>query len=539
MQDRFCLISIILNRNWSRSTKSKLIVEVKDISEEKEQVALIKSVLEAAFSGIYALKAVRDVNGEIIDFVYVFANHLIAQQLQMDSEKMAGQSMLQLIPENRSNGFFELFCTVLRTGNTVRDETHFLTSQINAWFDFIIKPNDQDTLVVTLQDITELKKAMLQLEQQKNLVDNILKNSSNGISVTEMIRDNEGRVIDASTIMANEAAVKFSGPPRDIYMNKTATEIDPGILQSGYGQTCLQTLSTGQPSMFQYYLELTGRWLELTISKMDDDHLIHIFTDITTIKNAEQKMSKYVEDLKQSNASLEQFAYAASHDLKEPIRKIQTFSDRLHVLLMDKLSEKEKFYFNRMSIATERMRTLIDDLLIYSHMSTVSDLQETIDLNSLMESVREDLELEIEEKKAKIEVSPLPAVKGNKRQLQQMLQNLLSNALKYHRPQISPHIEIKSRTITAQDTLLSRIGDECKGAYHLIQMIDNGIGFESTYAEHIFSIFTRLHANAEYLGSGIGLSIVKKVIDNHGGTVWAESSPNKGAVFNILLPVSK
>lgn len=509
----------------------------KEISDEKEQVALVKSVLETAFSGIYALKAVRDEKGNIIDFVYVFANQLIAQHLQMDRDQIVGHSMLQLIPENKSNGFFEIFCTVLNNGKTVRDETHFLTSQINAWFNFIIKPIDQNTLVVTLQDITELKKAMLQLEQQNTLVDNILKNSSNGISVTRMIRDKEGSVIDASTILANDAAVNFSGLPRDVFLNKTAAELDPGILQSGYGQTCLQTLSTGQPSMFQYYLEITGRWLELTISKMDDDHLIHIFTDITTIKKAEQKMSKYVEDLKQSNASLQQFAYAASHDLKEPIRKIQIFSDRLHILLNNKLSEKEKFIFNRMEIATGRMRTLIDDLLIYSHVSIVSGLLETVDLNSIMVSVMEDLELEIEEKKAKIDVGHLPAVRGNKRHLQQMLQNLLSNALKYHRPQISPHIEIKSRIVEGQDKILSRINEENKGAYYLIQMIDNGIGFESSHAEHIFDIFTRLHVNADYLGSGVGLSIVRKVIDNHGGVVWAESSPNKGAVFNILLPV--
>ena len=507
------------------------------VSEQKDEVALIKSVLDAAFSGIYALKAVRDEIGAITDFVYVYANQLIAQQLQIDREQIIGQSMLQLLPENRSNGFFELFLTVLKNGEAVRDETHFITSQINAWFNFTINPIDQDTLVVTLQDITDLKKAMLELEQQKNLVDNILKNSSNGISVTEMIRDKEGNVIDASTILANDAAVKFSGLPIDIYLNKTATELDPGILQSGYGQTCLQTLATGIPSMFRYYLEITGRWLELTISKMDDDHLIHIFTDITTIKKAEQQMSIYVEELKHSNANLEQFAYAASHDLKEPIRKIQTFSDRLHILLNDKLNEKERFYFNRMSNATERMRTLIDDLLIYSHVSTIMGIRETVDLNSIIESVREDLELEIEEKKAKIKVGSLPTVRGNRRQLQQMLQNLLSNALKYHRPQISPDIEIKSRRLEGQDILLKRINENPKEAYHLIQVSDKGIGFDSDYAEKIFGIFTRLHATAEYLGSGIGLSIVKKIVDNHGGAVWAESSPNKGAVFNILLPV--
>ncbi|RYF94519.1 MAG: PAS domain-containing protein, partial [Chitinophagaceae bacterium] len=259
-------------------------MEDKVTSEERETVTFMKSVLEAAFSGIYALRAVRDENDAIIDFTYVFANELIAQQLHMRSEEMTGRSMLQLIPENKLNGFFELFCTVLQKGQTVRDETHFRTSQINAWFDFIIKPIDRDSLVVTLQDITDAKNSMLQLEQQKNLVDNILKNSSNGISVTRMIRDHEGKVIDASTILANDAAVNFSGLSRHTYLNTTAVGLDPGILQSEYGQTCLQTLSTGQPSMFQYYLGVTARWLELTISKMDDDHLIHVFTDITSIK---------------------------------------------------------------------------------------------------------------------------------------------------------------------------------------------------------------------------------------------------------------
>ena len=165
----------------------------------------------------------------------------------------------------------------------------------------------------------------MQIEEHRNLLDSILKNSSNGISVSKVLRNNTGEVIDALTILANDAAVNYIGLPRDIYLSKTATEIEPNIIGTPYYQACIQTLDTGEPFVMQYQMEATGRWLELTVSKLDDDHLIHVFTDVTQIKEAQLQLERTVEDLKYSNQNLEEFAYAASHDLKEPMRKIQYY----------------------------------------------------------------------------------------------------------------------------------------------------------------------------------------------------------------------
>ena len=503
----------------------------------QQQKVFTGSILDASFNGIYSLKAVRDASGAIVDFTYLFVNNNIARTLGLETDEVIGASMLELIPENRTNGFFDLFCRVLQTGETVHDMTFFEARNLKSWYDYVLVPIDGDIVVVTLQDITDIKNTALQMEQQRNLLDNILRCSSNGISVTEMIRDEQGQVCDARTLMANDAAVKYTALPRDVYLSKTAVEIDPNILQSAYGQTCLRTLETGEPSFIQYYLEMTGRWLELTVSKMDDDHLIHIFTDVTPIKEAQLQLERSVEDLKRSNASLEEFAYAASHDMKEPIRKIHFFSDRLKGELKEKLTDTQLRLFERMEEAARRMGLLIEDLLAYSRATRGNTDIEDVDLNQKVRVVLSDLELEVQQKGARVTIDdPLPVVKANRRQLQQLFQNLLSNALKYNKPGEMPEIHITARKVKGSDAKADLPADAGQKLYHLIEIRDNGIGFEQKDAERIFSIFTRLHGNAEYRGTGVGLSIGRKVAESHNGYLWAESAPGDGATFKVLLP---
>lgn len=365
-----------------------------------------------------------------------------------------------------------------------------------------------------------------ELEDQKNLLNNILVNSSNGISVSRMIRNESGRVVDAATIMANDAAVRYIGLPREIYLGRTAVEVEPSVMESAYGQTCLNTLQTGEPALVQYFLEATRRWLELTISKMDDDHLIHIFTDVTPIKEAQLQLERTVEELRRSNQNLEEFAHAASHDLKEPVRKIHFYITQLKDQLSTQLQEGQVRAFGRIENATERMGNLIDDLLLYSHVTQRPHETESVDLNQKVQRVLEDLELDIEEKKAVINVEKLPVVKGYRRQLQQMFQNLISNAIKYSKADVSPRVDIAARQVTEN-------GKAC----HLIEVKDNGIGFSPEYADKIFQMFTRLHNKSEYSGTGVGLSIVKKVVENHNGFIAVESSVGEGSVFKIYLPV--
>jgi PAS domain S-box-containing protein len=376
------------------------------------------------------------------------------------------------------------------------------------------------------------------LQNQKALLDNILRNSSNGISVSEVVRNEHGEIIDAKTILANDAAIKFVGLPKDIYLGKTAVELDPEILASPYGQTCLKTLATGEPSLIQYNLAITGRWLELTISKMDDEHLIHIFTDVTPIKEAQLQLEHTIEELKRSNANLEEFAYAASHDLKEPIRKIRTFSDRLKSRIQPKLLDDDQHYFERMEKATARMQSLIDDLLAYSHVSASDVYSGEIDLNKKVTNVLEDLDELIADKQAVIVRDPLPTIKGNRRQLQQLFQNLLANSLKFSKPGVSARIHISADVVSGQQIKLPDLTEEYKNkSYHLIQISDNGIGFEQEYADKIFKMFQRLHQRDEYEGTGIGLAIVRKVVENHKGFITAESEPGNGATFKVYLPV--
>ncbi|MDB5250462.1 MAG: domain S-box-containing protein [Segetibacter sp.] len=377
----------------------------------------------------------------------------------------------------------------------------------------------------------------LELENQKNLFDNILKNSSNGISVTEMIRDESGNVIDANTILANEAAIEYIGLPKEVFLAKTAVELDPNILDSTYGQSCLRTLATGEPAISQYYMEITGRWQELTISKLDDDHLIHIFTDVTRVKEAQLQLERTVEELKRSNANLEDFAYAASHDLKEPVRKIRTFSNRIQHNLQGRLLEQDLHYFERMEKATERMQYLIDDLLEYSHVSSATDYSEEIDMNKKVEQVLEDLEVEIAEKQAQVIVGRLPVIKGHRRQMLQLFQNLLTNALKFGRPGVGPVIKISAALVKGENIGMPNVPEECRSRmYNLVEISDNGIGFQQEYADKIFKMFQRLHSKAEYEGTGIGLAIVRKVVENHKGFIRADSEPGQGTTFSIFLP---
>lgn len=244
------------------------------------------------------------------------------------------------------------------------------------------------------------------------------------------------------------------------------------------------------------------------------------------LASANETLQQINKELQRSNSNLEEFAHAASHDLKEPVRKIYFFTNQLKHQLSAHLGETDLRSFYRIENATQRMGNLIDDLLLYSHVSHRPHETENVDLNQKVQAVLEDLELDIEEKKADIHVEKLPIVKGYRRQLQQLFQNLITNALKYSKRDVPPHITISASRVT-----------ENKKAYHLITVKDNGIGFDPEYADKIFQMFTRLHGKREYSGTGVGLSIAKKVVENHYGFIKAKSQPGEGSMFEIYLPV--
>ncbi|MEO6786404.1 MAG: ATP-binding protein [Chthoniobacteraceae bacterium] len=234
----------------------------------------------------------------------------------------------------------------------------------------------------------------------------------------------------------------------------------------------------------------------------------------------ELRVQAQTAELKHSNDELAQFAYVASHDLQEPLRSVAGFLDLVINGKMDQLDEKGREYVAFARNAAERMRTLIQDLLSYSRISTQARTLAPCDMRAVLERVAGDLRFAIEESKAKVMWDSLPVVSGDAQQLGQLFQNLLSNALKFHGAE-PPMIRISAR----QD------GDAWQ-----FSVADNGIGIEPRFAEQIFEVFHRLHSREQYAGSGIGLAICRKIVRRHGGRIWVESSRGNGATFHFLLP---
>jgi signal transduction histidine kinase len=251
---------------------------------------------------------------------------------------------------------------------------------------------------------------------------------------------------------------------------------------------------------------------------------------------ANEELLEASDLLIRSNDNLQQFAYVASHDLQEPLRKIQAFGDLLKKELASASSEGLD-YLDRMQSAASRMSVLIRDLLNYSRLSIRRDMSKSIVLNELVQSVVNDLDLTITETKAVVNVGVLPTIVGEASQLNQLFQNLISNALKFRRTDTIPHIQITARTVKAAD--LSNLVKPARATdmYHQIDVIDNGIGFDERYLTRIFEVFQRLHNRSTFAGTGIGLAICEKVVTNYGGAITAASQPNQGSVFSIFLPV--
>lgn len=253
----------------------------------------------------------------------------------------------------------------------------------------------------------------------------------------------------------------------------------------------------------------------------------------------QQKLRDQIKLLDDSNKELEQFAYVASHDLQEPLRKITAFSDLLKEQYDGKLEGEGDLYLSRITAAAVRMRRLITDLLEYSRAGRIENEKvKSVKLSKVIAEMLEDFEIAIQDKSAKIAVGKLPKVIGSETEYRQVFQNLISNSLKFSKPSVNPEISITSEQ-ASEELINSYPNLDSSANYYLIKVSDNGIGFEKTHVDRIFSIFQRLHGKKEYEGTGIGLSITKKIIEKNGGVIFAESSVGKGSVFNIILPYIK
>ncbi|MFV0295289.1 MAG: sensor histidine kinase [Hyphomicrobiaceae bacterium] len=285
-----------------------------------------------------------------------------------------------------------------------------------------------------------------------------------------------------------------------------------------------------QPSAFT--LELAdGRVIGVREASTSDGGIVGIWSDISAEEATRRQIERHVRTLERSNSDLQEFAHVASHDLQEPLRKIEAFAKRLQLRFAEELPAEGADFIERMLDATARMRILINELLAYSRVSSKSRPFEPVDLGRELEAVLSDLQVRLDETKAEVTFGHLPVIEADPTQMRQLLQNLLSNALKFCQEGRNPVV-----TITVEPG--EPIEGACGGVETiLLKVADRGIGFDNRFKDEIFKIFFRLHGRIDFEGSGVGLATCRKIAERHLGSIDADGRPGEGATFIVRLPV--
>ncbi|TCL67503.1 PAS domain S-box-containing protein [Mariniflexile fucanivorans] len=440
-----------------------------------------------------------------------------------------------------------------------------------AYFNFIFKPVLENNKVVEIMlvafEVTETVKAKFELEQSEKQFKNFVMQSPIAMGILK----GENMEIE----MANNTLLnQFWHKQMEDVVGKGLLEIFPNLKDSKYPEIIRNILKTGIPiseiesyatledenGIWDFYVdydyiplrELDGSISGIMLTSTDvTDRVIsrkkleefskdlekQVSLRTKQLKVANLKLQKSIQALENRNVELEAFAYVSSHDLQEPLRKIQLFISRINEKETVNLSDKGKNYFNIINNSAVRMRTLIDDLLAYSRTNIIEDNFEQVNLNSIVEDVLENLSTVIQNSKAEIEFSNLPIIDAIPFQMNQVFSNILSNAIKFSKIDSIPKIKITSELATTKE--LKNLKLKSTIINYKITISDNGIGLVKGMEGRIFEVFQRAHSKNEYEGTGIGLAIVKKIITNHGGEIYAKNNNDQGTIITIIIPKEK
>lgn len=470
--------------------------------------------------------------------------------LKPQSEEITYERFVSLIhPEDRENRLNEIK-EAIETG-VAKDYTMRIVNPdgtikiLEGKGDVLVDENNKVyKLIGTCQDVTQRIKLNEKLKENEESFRQLINNAPDAIIVIDQ---------DSIIQLWNPKAEEIFGWTSEEIIGKPLTET---IIPAKYSDLNLTGIErhkdAGKTKLLNTTLEITALnkqgkefYIALSISMYSQGGkpvYISFIRDISKDKEAEleleeqrKQITKKNQELERSNKELTSFNYIASHDLQEPLRKIRTYGNRIIEKKTTPLPEDTKEYFERMITSAIHMQKLIDDLLAFSRTSSTEKVFEKTDINELLEEVKASLKLSLEEKGVIITSSKLPVTKIIPFQFNQLLENILSNSIKYSKAEVKNKIKITSEIVKGKSIRNEDAPEEKE--YYKISIIDNGIGFEQQYANKIFEPFQRLHGKSEYSGTGIGLAICKKIMENHEGYINAESAPGKGSTFNIYLPL--
>lgn len=385
--------------------------------------------------------------------------------------------------------------------------------------------------IVQVLDITKRKQALEETRRAKEFSESIIRSSSDGIFAFDL---------EARVTVWNNGMEEMTGISAAEARGELLAEVLPFLAEPGGDQALRRILAGGTVRAAERPFSVpasgrsgyfAGHYAPLHDSDGGITGGVAVVRDVTRQRESRERLQAFTELLKQRNRELQDFAYVASHDLQEPLRKVRAFGDRLERKCKDLLDDQARDYLKRMQDAAGRMQTLINDLLAFSRITTAAHPFRSVDLGEIAQEVVSDLESRIEETGGTVEIGELPTIEADATQMRQLLQNLIGNGLKYHKPDTPPRISVFATKHAREDHL-----PPLRGTASLIHVRDNGIGFEEKYLDRIFTVFQRLHGRNEYPGTGVGLAICRKIAERHNGWITATSTPGEGSTFIAGLP---
>lgn len=416
----------------------------------------------------------------------------------------------------------QAMAAVAQSGKTTQvPDFHYASPQLDGWFRATFYLIQREPLLVgeVLEDISTLK----EMEERRIRAEGRYRAFVRSSPDMLHLMSPDGRFLDT-----HPGRLPALMPPID-FLGKHMRDILPPPLAAEAEENIRRALESGDVQTWEYSLDqLPGYTFEARFAPTPQGEVLVTIRDATQMKQIQTRLKQAVDErtrrLEASNEALLSFAYAASHDLREPLIKIMSFGSRLKDMLEGNLPAQAGDYLNVMVSASHRMLQLIDDLLSYSRAGGEEGIPpRSVDLNRVVLEALSDLDPAIQEAGAEIRLGPLPNVRGYPARIRQVFQNLISNAVKFRKPGVPPVIQIEGRE---------------EGEWGIVVIRDNGIGFEPEQAESLFTIFTRLHTRFEYPGTGVGLALCRRILNQIGGTIKAEGEPGVGAVFTLAFPMN-